>query len=464
MKFRKAHNIHFIGIGGIGMSGIAEVLLNLNYAVTGSDITFSPIIKRLRKLGGKIAIGHRETNIKNPDVVVVSSAIDSDNIEVREAIRRKIPVIPRAEMLAELMRMKYGIAIAGSHGKTSTTSMVATILSRCGFDPTIVIGGKLGILRSSAKLGKGDFLVAEADESDGSFLKLSPIIAIVTNIDKEHLDYYMNLDEIMNAFVRFLNRIPFYGVGIICLDDRNIQKIMPRLDRKIVTYGFNEKADLHACNLTFDQFQSAYTAYLRGKKLGKVTLRVPGRHSILNSLAALAVGLEFDIEFKKIAKVLGAFRGAERRFHLRGEIDSIMVVDDYGHHPTEIISTLATAKQGWNRRLVTVFQPHRYTRVSALMDEFAHSFKHTDFLIVTEIYPAGEKPIQGVTGELLADRIRRESSHLKDVVYIKKPEEIPPYLMKVVQKKDMVITLGAGNVWRVGDAFLKLLAQHKKED
>jgi len=458
MKFRKAHRIHFVGIGGIGMSGIAEVLLNQSYTVTGSDLVSSPIIRRLRKLGGKITIGHRATNVKDPDVVVYSSAVSRQNVEVQEAIRRKIPVIPRAEMLAELMRMKYGIAIAGTHGKTSTTSMVATLLSRCGVDPTIVVGGKLGILRSSAKLGKGELLVAEADESDGSFLKLSPIIAVVTNIDREHLDFYRDLEHIMETFVHFLNKIPFYGVGIVCIDDRNIQKILPMLERKTLTYGLSKKAELRAEELEFDRFNSSYTAYLKGKKLGKIRLRVPGKHSIQNSLAALAVGLELDIEFKKIAKALLTFKGAERRFHLRGEVDEIMVIDDYGHHPNEIISTLATAKQSFRRRIVAVFQPHRFTRVSALMDEFCHAFTDADSLIVTEIYPAGEKPIEGISGAALADRIKR----IREAIYVKRLEDVPAQLLQLVQKGDIVITLGAGNVWRAGESFLKMLQMQKK--
>ncbi len=458
MKFRKVHNIHFVGIGGIGMSGIAEVLLNLNYAVTGSDITSSAIIRRLRKLGGKIAIGHKAANVKNPDVVVYSSAVSKQNVEVQEAIRKKIPVIPRAEMLAELMRMKYGVAIAGTHGKTSTTSMVATLLSKCGFDPTIVIGGKLGNIRSSAKLGKGELLVAEADESDGSFLKLSPTIAVVTNIDREHLDFYRDLDHIMETFINFLNKVPFYGVGIVCIDDPNIRKIMPRLERKVITYGFSKRAALRAENPSFDAFNSSYTLWWKRKKLGQIKLKVPGRHSVLNSLAAIAVGLELDIEFKKIASALASFKGAQRRFHLRGEEDGIMVIDDYGHHPNEILSTLSTAKQGWARRRVVVFQPHRFSRVKALQDEFCDAFHDADLLIVTDIYPAGEKPIEGITGASLAEKIKR----IREATYVKKLDEVPMHLMEIIREGDIVITLGAGDVWKAGESLLKLLHQRKK--
>lgn len=468
MKFRDAQKIHFVGIGGIGMSGIAEVLLNLNYTVTGSDVAYSPIIRRLRKLGGKITIGHKASNLGDADVVVTSSAILRNNVEVQESLRRKIPVIPRAEMLGELMRLKQGVAISGSHGKTSITSMVATVFSKCRLDPTIVIGGKLGMIRSSAKLGKGDLMVAEADESDGSFLKLSPTIAVVANIDREHLDFYQNLEEIKNAFIHFLNKVPFYGVGIICLDDENIRQITPKLERKIITYGTSRKADLYATHLTSKQFHSSYIAHLKWKKLGKVTLRVPGKHNILNSLAAIAVGLEFNLDFKKIASALYSFRGAERRFQLKGEIRNIMVIDDYGHHPIEIKATLSTAKQGLRRNIVAVFQPHRYSRMNTLMDDFAKAFDDADGLIVTDIYPAGEKRIRGITGDVVAKAIKKQGH--KNVTYIKKLDDIVPHLLKTVQKGDLLITLGAGNVRKVGESFLKVLTvkeqqiKHRKKE
>lgn len=439
------------------MSGIAEVLLNLNYTVTGSDISYSPIIRRLRKLGGKITIGHKASNLGDADVVVISSAISMDNLEVQESLKRKIPVIPRAEMLGELMRLKYGIAIAGSHGKTSITSMVATVLSKCKLDPTIVIGGKLGMLRSSAKLGKGDLMIAEADESDGSFLKLNPTIAVVANIDREHLDFYQNLQEVKNAFIHFLNRVPFYGIGIICMDDENIRQIISKLERKIMTYGTSPKADLYATHLVSHQFHSSYTAYFKEKKLGKVELRVPGKHNILNSLAAVAVGLEFNLDFKKIANALLSFRGAERRFQLKGELCDIMVIDDYGHHPEEIIATLSTAKRSLGRNIVAVFQPHRYTRVKALLDDFSKAFDDADCLIVSEIYSAGEKRIRGISGEIVAEAINKKGH--KDVTFIKKLDDIVPHLLKIVKKGDLLITLGAGNVRKVGESFLKELAR-----
>lgn len=443
------------------MSGIAEVLLNLNYTVTGSDISFSPIIRRLRKRGGKIFIGHKATNLGEADVVVTSSAIHRNNVEVQESLKRKIPVIPRAEMLGELMRLKQGIAISGSHGKTSITSMVATILSKCGLDPTIVIGGKLGMLRSSAKLGKGDLMVAEADESDGSFLKLHPTIAVVANIDREHLDFYGDLEEIKKAFLDFLNRVPFYGVGIICLDDENIRQIIPKLERKIMTYGTSRKADLYATQLRWKMFHSSYLAYFKGKKLGRVTLRAPGKHNVLNSLASLAVGLECGLDFKKIAKALYGFRGADRRFQLKGEVKGVMVIDDYGHHPKEIEATLSTAKRSLKKKIVAIFQPHRYTRVKALMDDFSKSFDDADRLIVTDIYPAGEKRIRGITGEAVAKAIKK-AGHV-DVTYIKDLNDIVPHLLKTSQKGELLITLGAGNIWKTGESFLKAAVAENRQ-
>jgi UDP-N-acetylmuramate--alanine ligase len=452
---KKVRQVHFVGIGGIGMSGIAEVLLNLGYGVTGSDLAASGVTRRLEELGGRVAIGHAAENVTGADVVVISSAVKGDNVEVAEARRRLIPVIPRAEMLAELMRMKYGVAIAGSHGKTSTTSMVAQVLSGSGLDPTIVIGGRLGILGSNAKLGKGDLLIAEADESDGSFLHLSPTIAVVTNIDAEHLDHYGSLDRLKGAFVDFLNKVPFYGTGILCLDDASIRAILPRLERKVVTYGLGGEADLLAQRIEFREFTSSFEVSLRGNPLGHVTLRVPGRHSVSNALAAVAVGLELDLPFEWIASHLAQFRGADRRFQLKGEANGIMVIDDYGHHPAEIQATLEAARRGWNRRLVVVFQPHRYSRARALHEEFARSFENADVLVVTDIYPAGEQPIPGISGESLAEAIRR-SGH-QDVTLLRELGEVPPYLLAKTLPGDMVITMGAGSVWKAGDEFLKHL-------
>ncbi len=457
VMLRKTRRIHFIGIGGIGMSGIAEVLINLGYEVTGSDLEAGPTVQRLVKLGGQVTRGHRPENVGDCDVVVTSSAIQPDNPEVAESRRRQIPVIPRAEMLAELMRIKYGIAIAGSHGKTSTTSMVAQILSGTSLDPTVVIGGRLGVLGGSAKLGKGDLMVAEADESDGSFLRLFPTIALVTNIDAEHLDHYGGISELQDAFADFLNKVPFYGVGIVCLDDAGVQGILPRLTRRVVTYGFSAQADLSADALEMKEFHAAFDVRLQGRRLGRIELRVPGRHSVANALAAIAVGLDLEIPFDTIAAELKRFHSADRRFQLKGEAGGIMVIDDYGHHPVEILATLSAAKKGWGRRTVVVFQPHRYSRVQALLTEFARAFYDADLLVVTDIYPAGEKPIQGIDAETMARAIK-DHGH-KNVSVVGDLESVPVWLMSQVREGDMVITLGAGSVHRAGDRFLELLGK-----
>ncbi|MGH9749035.1 MAG: UDP-N-acetylmuramate--L-alanine ligase [Candidatus Polarisedimenticolia bacterium] len=452
---RKTRRIHFVGIGGIGMSGIAEVLLNLGYEVTGSDLEEGATVQRLRRLGASISRGHTPRHVGDADVVVVSSAVKPDNPEVIEARHRQIPVIPRAEMLAELMRIKYGIAVAGSHGKTTTTSMIAQVLSGAGLDPTIIVGGRLGVLGSNAKLGKGELLVAEADESDGSFLRLTPTIAVVTNIDAEHLDHYGHLAALQDAFVDFLNKVPFYGVAIVCLDETRIQEILPRLSRRVVTYGFSAQADLSASEIELKGFTASYDAHLQGKRLGRVALKVPGRHSIANSLAAIAAGLDLEVPFETIAAQLAKFRGADRRFQRKGEANGIMVIDDYGHHPVEILATLAAARKGWNRRTVVVFQPHRYSRVKALLKEFARAFYDADVLAVTDIYPAGETPIPGVTAEAVTAAIE-EHGH-KDVTLVKELGEIPAWLLDRTRSGDLVITMGAGSVYRAGDEFLKRL-------
>jgi UDP-N-acetylmuramate--alanine ligase len=410
LLFRKAQHIHFVGVGGSGMSGIAEVLLNLSFTVSGSDLAQTPVTGRLATLGAKIFHGHAAENIVGADVVVISSAVSAGNPEVAEARRRGVPVIPRAEMLSELMRMKYGVAIAGSHGKTSTTSMVAQVLSGAGLDPTIVIGGRLNILDSSAKLGTGDLMVAEADESDGSFLRLAPTIAVVTNIDAEHLNHYGSMEALVDAFTGFLNKVPFYGMGIVCLDDPQIQAIMPRLTRTLMTYGLASQADLVGTSLELKEFSSRFEVTFRGRWLGDVRLRVPGRHSIYNALAAIGVGLEFDLKFSDIAGHLADFSGADRRFQHRGTAGDIMVIDDYGHHPTEIRATLDAAREGWKRRTVVVFQPHRYSRVQSLLEEFARSFYQADVLVVTEIYRAGEEPIPVLRARRSPPRSRRTAT------------------------------------------------------
>ena len=452
--FSKFQHIHFVGIGGIGMSGIAEVLLNLGYRVSGSDMKRSAVTDRLEKLGGTIYEGHAASNIEGAHVLVTSTAVRSDNPEVTEALRQQIPVIPRAEMLAELMRLKYGIAIAGSHGKTTTTSMTAYVLTQGGLDPTVVVGGRLNAWGSNAKLGKGDFILVEADESDKSFLKLSPAIAVVTNIDREHLDFYKDLDEIKSHFVQFVNKVPFYGAVIICLDDPNVQAIIPLIKRRIISYGMTAQADISASQIEVmhDKFGSAFNIRYRGQDLGRVHLNVPGMHNVSNAMAAIAIGLDLELSFEVIASALEAFRGADRRFQIKGERqDNILVVDDYGHHPTEIRATLAAAKSS-GRRLVTLFQPHRYTRTAALREEFARSFYDADVVLLTDIYAASEEPIEGVTAQALAEDIERFGH--RNVRYIGAVEEGAQAIAAVVQPGDLVLTLGAGSIWKVGDEFL----------
>ncbi|MGD8377673.1 MAG: UDP-N-acetylmuramate--L-alanine ligase [Acidobacteriota bacterium] len=453
--FRKARRLHFVGIGGIGMSGIAEVLLNLGYEVSGSDLRESAAVRRLQGLGATVRIGHGAEAVHGADVVVVSSAVRESNVEAAEARRLGIPVIPRAEMLGELMRMKYGIAIAGSHGKTSTTSMIAQVLHRSGIDPTIVLGGRLAILGSNARLGRGELMLVEADESDGSFLRLTPTIAVVTSIDREHLDHFGDLAGLQDAFVDFLNRVPFYGTGIVCLDDPTIQAILPRLERRVATYGMASQADLVAAAPRFDGFTSRYDAVLRGVRLGEVVLRVPGRHSIQNSLATLAVALDLEIPFAVIVEHLAEFEGADRRFQVRGEAAGVTVVDDYGHHPTEIRATLDAAREGWGGRIVAIFQPHRYTRVRDLRDEFARSFYEADLVAVTDIYPAGEDPIDGVDADDLARAIE-EHGH-RGVIRIPKTTDVPAAIHPHLEDGDLVIALGAGDVTEIPEVLLELL-------
>jgi len=449
--------IHFVGIGGIGMSGIAEVLLNLGYKVSGSDLRESDTTERLRGLGGEICIGHAAENLTNVDVVVTSTAVQSDNPEVIEAKHRMVPVIPRAEMLAELMRMKYGIAIAGTHGKTTTTSMVATVLTHAGIDPTIVIGGKLNTLGSNAKLGQGKFLVAEADESDGSFLTLSPTIAVVTNIDADHLDFYTGgLEQIKDTFVSFINKVPFYGLAVLCQEDRNINEIIPRIKKRFMTYGLSSQADLRATHVKLDGFQTSFTAHYKGYRLGEISFNMPGAHNVLNALACTAVALELDVPFDKIQEGFAQFGGVGRRFTVKGEKNGIMVVDDYGHHPAEIRATLGAARNGWpERRLVVAFQPHRYSRTKELFNEFVTCFYDADVLVLTDIYAASEQPIPGVTAERLAEETRRHGQ--RDVTYIADRNDLPDHLAGIVKEGDIVITLGAGNIWQAGEALVNRL-------
>jgi UDP-N-acetylmuramate--alanine ligase len=436
-----------VGIGGTGMSGIAEVLLNLGYKVSGTDLQTSDVTLRLAQLGAKISKGHRADRVHGADVVVISSAVREENVEVQEARQLKIPVIPRAEMLAELMRMKYGIAVAGSHGKTTTTSMIARVLEHGGFDPTIIVGGRLNTVGANAKLGAGDFIVAEADESDRSFLYLSPFIAVLTNIDDEHLDQYQTVEEIKKTFVNFANKVPFYCPIILCLDDPNLQSLIPQLERRLITYGFSTQADVFARDHAFSGFRSSSVLFYKGKKLGTLKLQVPGKHNISNSMAAVAAGLDLDMPPKVILTALEDYTGTGRRFELKKEVNGIMVVEDYGHHPTEIKATLDAAKRGWQRRLVVVFQPHRYTRLSLLMDSFATAFNQADVLVVTEIYPAGETPIPGITGRALYEAVR-QFGH-KNVHFEANLKKVPALIKRLARPGDIVLAQGAGNITRV---------------
>jgi UDP-N-acetylmuramate--alanine ligase len=450
--FKKIQRLHFVGIGGSGMSGIAEVLLTLGYRVTGSDLAASEATRRLETLGGTVYIGHRADQVEGAQVVVVSSAVSAANVEVAAARERMIPVIPRAEMLAELMRLKYGIAVAGAHGKTTTTSMIATVLAHGGLDPTAVIGGKLNRFGGPAKLGQGEFLVAEADESDGSFLKLSPTIAVVTNIDREHLDHYRDLDAIKSAFLHFINKVPFYGVAVLCLDEPHLQALIPKVEKRVRTYGRTTQADLTVTSLRLSAKGSEFETRLGATDLGRFALSVPGAHNVSNALAAILVGLELDVPVSAIREGLAQFSGVERRFQIRGERRGVLVVDDYGHHPTEIRATLAAAKDGWGCRVVVVFQPHRFTRTRDLFTEFCTAFYQADAVLLLDVYPAGEPPIEGVNAQALVAGIR-EHGH-RDATWMESRDAAVERLAQIVRPGDMVITLGAGDVWKVGPAFL----------
>ena len=462
----KTRRVHFIGIGGIGMSGIAELLANLGYVVTGSDQKRSAVTDRLGQLGVRVAIGHASEHVGGADVVVVTSAVKAGNAEVIEATRRHIPVIPRAEMLAELMRLRYAIAVAGAHGKTTTTSMIALVLERAGLDPTAVIGGRLSAFGSNARLGRGELMVAEADESDRSFLKLFPTLAVVTNIDHEHLESYGGLADLQQAFVDFANKVPFYGAVIACADDANLAAVLPRMTRRVITYGLDAAtADITATDVRPGPMSISATVKRRARRsddpqqaviaLGQVTLGVPGRHNLLNALAALAAGLEVGLPFDRIVPGLEDFRGAERRFEVRGEPNGILIVDDYGHHPTEIAAVLEAAKP-LQRRIVVAFQPHRFTRTAALMEAFGPALAAAGHIVLTDIYPAGEEPLPGVTLDTLAASVRRSASGQVDVV--PSLDDVPAAVANIVKPGDLVITLGAGSISAVADRLLLLLA------
>jgi len=453
---QRKHGIHFVGIGGIGMSGIAEVLLNLGYEVSGSDLYESQTTQRLQSMGARIVIGHREANLEsNPSVVVISSAVKFSNPEVLEARKRTIPVIPRAEMLAELMRMKYGVAVAGSHGKTTTTSMIATVLSAAGLDPTMVIGGRVKSLGSNARLGQGEYLVAEADESDGTFLLLTPTIALVTNIDREHLEFYQSMDRLKESFLDFINKVPFYGQAVLCLDDPNVRSLLPRVKKRYVTYGLSPEADFYARDLQANGMEMKCSVCHQSRTLGEMRLHMPGRHNVTNALSAVAIGQELGIPFERISESLEAFMGIHRRFEIKGEPGNIMVIDDYGHHPTEIRATLSAIRDGWSRPLTVIFQPHRYSRTRDLFEEFVTAFDGVDRLILTEIYPAGEEEIPGVRSELLYRAIKRRT-HM-EIQIVPNKDDIVKELLPKLKAGDMVLTLGAGDIYKVGEALVESL-------
>jgi len=454
----KIRRIHFVGIGGIGMSGIAEVLLNLGFQVSGSDLKATPVTDRLAKLGAQVFEGHEASHAANAQVVVVSSAVSRDNPEIQEAQRRQVPVIPRAEMLAELMRLKFNVAVAGAHGKTTVTSMIAVMLAEAKLDPTAVIGGRLDVFGSSARLGKSDLMVVEADESDRSFLYLLPSIAVVTNIDREHLDHYRNLEEISAAFVSFMNKVPFYGAVVVCNDPpwrERITPVLPELRRRVVTYGLEPGSDIQGKIVELGPSGSTFDVAVKGKSLGRFTIGVPGRHNAQNALAAVAVGLELDLTGEQICQGLEHFRGADRRFQIRGEVGGITVVDDYGHHPTEIRATLDAARLRGAKRVIAIFQPHRYTRTKFLRDELAAAFSGCDRVYVLDIYAASEPPLPGVTSPWLVERMHEFGTG--GARYEPQEQQVIADVLKDARAGDLIMTIGAGSVWKIGEALVKAL-------
>jgi UDP-N-acetylmuramate--alanine ligase len=449
--YGSTHRIHFIGVGGSGMSGLAEVLLNMGYQVSGSDLKSTEVTDRLISLGGRVFIGHAASNVAGAQVVVYSSAVKPDNPELSAARTAGVPVIARADMLAELMRMKYGVAVGGSHGKTTTTSMVAAVLQRGGLDPTIVVGGRLRMLGANALLGHGRFLVAEADESDGSFLRLSPAVSVITNIDREHLDHYKDLDDIRQAFTYFANRVPFYGVSVLCVDDENVRSICPMINKRHILYGTRSDAEIRGLGLELAPQGSRFEIEAGGVALGRIELHVPGRHNALNAMAAVAVGLELEIAFAHIAEALDGFRGVGRRFELRGEAAGVRVFDDYGHHPTEVAATLAAAK-GLGGRVLVVFQPHRFSRTQSLREEFGRCFGDADAVWVMDVYAAGELPIPGISGKTVVDAARGEGAH--HVHYTPGAAEAVEAALREARAGDVILTLGAGDVSKLADTLL----------
>ncbi|PIW70194.1 MAG: UDP-N-acetylmuramate--L-alanine ligase [Ignavibacteriales bacterium CG12_big_fil_rev_8_21_14_0_65_30_8] len=453
--FKNIKKVHFVGIGGIGMSGIAEILFNQGFEISGSDKNLSEVTKRLSDMGMTVYEGHSPENLKDADVLVYSSAVTLDNPEVKSAAERDIPIIKRAEMLAECMRMKYGIGIAGTHGKTTTTSMVGLTLTEGGIDPTIIVGGKLsGLGGTNARLGQGEFIVVEADEFDRTFLKLTPTVAALTTLESEHLDTYKDLDDIKRAFTEFANKVPFYGFVVLCIDESELQNIKSEINKKVITYGLSEEANLRAVNIKHNKFNSFFTAIYNGKELGEIKLNIPGKHNIKNSLVAVCIGLELGIEFIAIKTALEKFTGVYRRFEVKYNKE-LLVVDDYAHHPTETSATLSGIREGWKNRLVVVFQPHLYTRTRDFYKEFAKSFINTDLFICTDVYPAREEKIEGVTGKLITDALE-ELGHT-NVKYVKDKNDVPDLLNKLKEDGDIIVTMGAGDIWKYGDQFVEML-------
>ena len=450
----KTRHIHLVGIGGIGMSGIAEILLHQGYEVSGSDGARSENTDRLEALGARIFIGHDASHVDEADVVVYTSAVKAeDNVETWTAMERHIPVIKRAEMLAEMMRMKVGIGVAGTHGKTTTTSMLGHIIQDAGLDPTIIVGGRVhSFKKSNAVVGKGDLLIIEADEYDRTFLKLTPSMAIITNVEAEHLDIYEDFDDVSAAFIEFAGKVPFYGAVIACIDDPGVQTILPSLTRRVITYGIREEADVTATNIRTDHFESRFEVVALGESLGEIVIHVPGHHNILNALGAIALSLDMGISFEAAQKGLARFEGVYRRFQKKMDAGDVLLIDDYAHHPTEVEATLQGAKKGWpERRIVAVFQPHLYSRTQQLSDEFGEAFSAADVVVITDVYPSREKPIEGVTGELIAEKARYFGH--QDVHYVAHKKDLPDFLLQNAEAGDLIITMGAGDVYRFGESF-----------
>lgn len=456
--FGRTRHIHMVGIGGIGMSGMAEILLLRGYNVSGSDQSSSETTKRLKDLGATIYIDHAPENIEGADVVVYTSAVKAEeNEETREAIKRNVPVIKRSEMLAELMRMKYGIGIAGTHGKTTTTTMAGHVVQDGSFDPTIIVGGRVHSFdKTNAVVGKGDIIIVEADEYDRTFLRLSPSMVVITNIEAEHLDIYKDIEDVKDAFVEFANKVPFYGAVVVCLDDPEVRSILPRIKKRTITYGYNPQARIRAVKITQDTFYNRFTVLLDNNELGEIKLRAPGDHNIKNALAAVATGLELSIPFEKIKSGLERFSGVFRRFQEKLDTENLVVIDDYAHHPTEVQATIQAARKGWpQRRVVAVFQPHLYSRTQQMYKEFGLSFFDAEVLVVTDIYPSREQPIEGVTGNLIADTAKNYGH--KGVNYVEDKHQLPQRLKEIVKPGDLVVTMGAGDIYRFGEKFVELM-------